>query len=140
VEAPAAERVEAPAAERVEAPAAERVEAPAAERVEAPVAMGPEAPAVAERVEAAGARGLEGQVETSGTARAEPEIVNASAPEPAGEQLAEGTGAEIPTPANDTGETAARPEPPAAEPLVKPILVGAGGEPPVERKRGWWRR
>jgi ribonuclease E len=140
VEAPAAERVEAPAAERVEAPAAERVEAPAAERVEAPVAMGPEAPAVAERVEAAGARGLEGQVETSGMARAEPEIVNASAPEPAGEQLAEGTGAEIPTPANDTGETAARPEPPAAEPLVKPILVGAGGEPPVERKRGWWRR
>jgi hypothetical protein len=32
------------------------------------------------------------------------------------------------------------PEPPRSEPPVKPILIGADGEPPVERKRGWWRR
>jgi ribonuclease E len=31
-------------------------------------------------------------------------------------------------------------QPPPAEPLIKPILVGAGGEPPAEPKRGWWRR
>jgi hypothetical protein len=34
-----------------------------------------------------------------------------------------------PVPANDV----------LAGPLVKPILVGEGGEPPV-KKRGWWRR
>jgi hypothetical protein len=26
------------------------------------------------------------------------------------------------------------------EPLVKPIIIGGGAEPPVEKKRGWWRR
>jgi len=37
---------------------------------------------------------------------------------------------ETPVPANDV----------IAEPLVKPIIVGAGAESPVEKKRGWWRR
>jgi len=35
-----------------------------------------------------------------------------------------------PVPANDV----------IAEPLIKPILIGADGEAPVEKKRGWWRR
>jgi ribonuclease E len=37
-------------------------------------------------------------------------------------------------------EAAVEPEPAPAEPAVKPILIGAGDEPPAERKRGWWRR
>jgi hypothetical protein len=45
-----------------------------------------------------------------------------------------------PVPANDTTAAIVTPEPPPAEPLVKPILIGAGGEPPAEPKRGWWRR
>ena len=28
----------------------------------------------------------------------------------------------------------------APEPLIKPIVIGDGGSPVVERKRGWWRR
>jgi ribonuclease E len=94
--------------------------------------------------------------------RAATEIVNTTAPEPVAEALPAGATAEIetdkpekaaepektaepetgtliaaiPTPANDV----VAPEPPPAEPAVKPILVGAGGEPPAERKRGWWRR
>jgi ribonuclease E len=100
--------------------------------------------------------------EESGSARAEfeaeapPErpagetaFVNAGAPEPAGEALRAGSESAAPTPgpttaaptpANDTGGEIALPAPPTPEPLVKPILVGAEGEPPVERKRGWWRR
>lgn len=27
-----------------------------------------------------------------------------------------------------------------SEPAVKPILVGAEEEPPIEKKTGWWRR
>ena len=27
-----------------------------------------------------------------------------------------------------------------AGPLVQPIVIGAESTPPVERKRGWWRR
>jgi ribonuclease E len=71
------------------------------------------------------------------------EIVNSSAPEPAAETLkapAEPEAAAHPVPANDTTAEVVEPEAPAAEPLIKPILVGAGGEPPVEPKRGWWRR
>jgi ribonuclease E len=71
------------------------------------------------------------------------EIVNASAPEPAGETLAasdEPAAAAHPTPANDVTAEIVAPEPAPVEPLVKPILVGAGGEPPAEPKRGWWRR
>ncbi len=45
----------------------------------------------------------------------------------------------VPAPANDVAALDAG-EPPRPEPLVKPVLVGAGGEPPAERKRGWWRR
>ncbi len=41
----------------------------------------------------------------------------------------------VPVPANDVA-----PEPPPPAPAVMPILVGAGGEPPAEKKRGWWRR
>jgi hypothetical protein len=43
-------------------------------------------------------------------------------------------------PANDAGAELTEPEPPAPEPAIKPILIGADGEQPVERKRGWWRR
>ena len=38
------------------------------------------------------------------------------------------------------------PEPPApandrdAEPAIRPIVIGAEDKPPVEKKRGWWRR
>ena len=70
------------------------------------------------------------------------EIVNTSAPEPAGESLrtpAEPETAAHPIPANDTTAEVVTQEPPA-EPLVKPILIGAGGEPPAAPKRGWWRR
>jgi ribonuclease E len=70
----------------------------------------------------------------------EPEIVNTGAPEPAGGARLTGTEPQAPTPANDTGAEIALPEPPPSAPLVKPILIGAETEPPVERKRGWWRR
>jgi ribonuclease E len=95
----------------------------------------------------------------------EADILNTSAPEPAGEPLRAEMGqpaTSLPTPANDTAPAAdtAAPgvappdavepnagvaeivaaEPPPPEPLVKPIMIGAGGEPPAERKRGWWRR
>ncbi|WP_158930917.1 ribonuclease E/G [Acidisphaera sp. S103] len=102
----------------------------------------------------------------------EAEIVNSSAPEPAGEALpaepepaAEAVPAEpepvaeavsvvaeaekvteasaVPIEAEAVPPVAANdvaPEPAPAEPAIKPILIGAGGEPPVERKRGWWRR
>jgi ribonuclease E len=53
----------------------------------------------------------------------EPSLMEPLAPSPA-EALP-------PVPANDV----------IAEPLIKPILIGAGIEPPVEKKkRGWWRR
>jgi ribonuclease E len=75
-------------------------------------------------------------------AQPDADILNAAAPEPADEQLGSSTDPEPaspPVPANDTtGEIAT--SPPPAEPLVKPILIGAGGEPPAEPKRGWWRR
>ena len=73
-------------------------------------------------------------------AEPEPDIVNSGALEPAGETLRMREEATAPTPANDTGGEIALPEPPPPEPLVKPILIGADAEPPVERKRGWWRR
>jgi ribonuclease E len=63
------------------------------------------------------------------------EILNATAPEPSPEHLAVGSDPSAPTPANDVA-----PEPPPAAPVVVPILVGAGGEAPAEKKRGWWRR
>jgi hypothetical protein len=71
------------------------------------------------------------------------EIHNTAAPEPADEPLrtdVEQPEASLPTPANDTTGDIVIPEPPPAEPLIKPILVGAGSEPPAEPKRGWWRR
>ncbi len=70
----------------------------------------------------------------------EPEIINTAAPEPSGEARLTGAEPQAPTPANDTGSGIEMPEPPPPEPLVKPILIGADGEPPAERKRGWWRR
>jgi ribonuclease E len=45
-----------------------------------------------------------------------------------------------PIPANYVAAQPVAPEPPPAEPAIRPILVGSGSEPPVERKRGWWRR
>jgi ribonuclease E len=70
----------------------------------------------------------------------EPEIINTAAPEPSGEARLTDAEPQAPTPANDIGSGDALPEPPPPEPLVKPILIGADGEPPAERKRGWWRR
>jgi ribonuclease E len=73
----------------------------------------------------------------------ETEIVNTSAPEPASEPLRareEPDVADHPVPANDTAADIVTPEPAPPEPLVRPILIGAGGEPPAEPKRGWWRR
>jgi ribonuclease E len=70
----------------------------------------------------------------------EPEVVNGGAFEPAADTLHAGAEATALTPANDIGEQATLPEPPLPEPLVRPILIGADGEPPAERKRGWWRR
>ncbi len=64
------------------------------------------------------------------------EILNATAPEPSPERLEVAPPEpQVPTPANDVA-----PEPAPAAPVVVPILVGAGGDPPAEKKRGWWRR
>lgn len=78
--------------------------------------------------------------EVAVTTDPERDIVNSGAPEPTGETLRGEAEPAVPTPANDTGGEIALPEPLAPEPLVKPILIGADGEPPAERKRGWWRR
>ena len=71
----------------------------------------------------------------------ETEIHNTSGPEPAAQPMppTDAMAASPPAPANDTAAEI-DPEPAPAEPLVKPILIGAGGEPPAEPKRGWWRR
>jgi ribonuclease E len=59
------------------------------------------------------------------------EIVNTGALESAAtETAADVPSPEPPVPANDA----------APEPLVKPIIIGSGEEPPVAKKRGWWRR
>jgi ribonuclease E len=55
------------------------------------------------------------------------DIVNAAAPEPGSVAL----------PPDEADVTE---EPPPPEPAVRPILVGADGEGPLEKKRGWWRR
>ncbi|MEA2790510.1 MAG: ribonuclease, partial [Acetobacteraceae bacterium] len=86
--------------------------------------------------------------EATETIQPEVEIGNHSAPEPAGEpmlahataQAAETLAAIDESPAHEPVADVAIPEPPPPEPLVKPILVGADAEPPVEKKRGWWRR
>ncbi len=85
----------------------------------------------------------------------QPEIINTGALEPSGDAGLTDAESQAPMPANDTGSGNALPEPPSPEPpppeppppeppppepLVKPILIGADGEPPAERKRGWWRR
>ncbi|MEA2958802.1 MAG: ribonuclease, partial [Alphaproteobacteria bacterium] len=86
--------------------------------------------------------------EATETIQPEVEIGNHSAPEPAGEpMLAHATAQATETlaaidepPAHEPVAEVAIPEPPPPEPLVKPTLVGADAEPPVEKKRGWWRR
>jgi ribonuclease E len=73
---------------------------------------------------------------------AEAEIVNAGAPEPAAApELAtmEAQPDDLPQPTANGLDEIAMPEPPP-EPAIRPILVGAGGEAPSEKKRGWWRR
>jgi ribonuclease E len=88
-------------------------------------------------------------------AAVEPEIVNGGAPEPIAVSLppaeigAEEAGYNGAPPdaerVNGSGNTAEDDEivnagaPPPA-PLIRPILVGSDGEPPAEKKRGWWRR
>ncbi len=78
---------------------------------------------------------------------ATPDIVNGGAPEPVAVSLppiGEEPEAVIRNgaPAADKAdgdEIGSGDEPPPA-PLIKPILIGADGEPPAERRRGWWRR
>jgi ribonuclease E len=75
------------------------------------------------------------------------EIVNTTAPEPASiEPVAD------PVPAPAEPDITVEPVPvmaeappvaandAAPEPLVKPIMIGSADAPPVEKKRGWWRR
>ncbi len=71
------------------------------------------------------------------------EIVNSSAPEPAGEILiatTETVTTEASEPANETTASVTVSNAPTSEPVVKPVLIGADAEPPAEKKRGWWRR
>ena len=65
------------------------------------------------------------------------EIYNVTAPEPSPERLTMSEASAAPTPANDVEPSV---EQPPAAPAILPILVGAGDEPPAEKKRGWWRR
>jgi ribonuclease E len=88
------------------------------------------------------------EAQASEVTQPDAEIVNASAPEPVGEPIlahADTQTTESSAPAVEDQEQqpladVAIPEPPASEPLIKPILVGADAGPPAERKRGWWRR
>jgi ribonuclease E len=60
--------------------------------------------------------------------------------------LAEGSAEPTPVSEVPPTEPLAPPEPPApandqeAAPAIRPILIGAEEAPPVEKKRGWWRR
>ena len=65
------------------------------------------------------------------------DIQNATAPEPSPEPLTVAHAPVAPTPANDVAPPDEEPPP---VPAILPILVGAGDEPPAEKKRGWWRR
>jgi ribonuclease E len=99
-------------------------------------AAGPERAVVAEPLaEAAAAAAAEPVVP-----QPEPAIVNTAAPEPMGEPMHANGEDQAPVPANDISTEMTQPEPPPADPAIKPILIGADGEQPAERKRGWWRR
>jgi ribonuclease E len=68
-----------------------------------------------------------------------PAVETVSAPElPRQEAEAASDGAPEPTSTHQAAEEKEEPAP--AEPAIKPILVGAEGEAPAQRKRGWWRR
>jgi ribonuclease E len=129
--APTAEIVNSGAPEPEATPASDPEPVSASTQDAAPPEAEPGAPAEAEP---------EVMPETSAAAMPDPEILNSTAPEPATEALHARAEAKTLTPANDTGAEIAHPEPARPEPLVKPILIGADSEPPVERKRGWWRR
>ena len=73
-------------------------------------------------------------------AQTEQEIVNSAAPEPESETLQPHAEAAASQPVEDAPAEIDKPEPSRSEPLVKPILIGADGEPLAEKKRGWWRR
>jgi ribonuclease E len=140
-DAPIAERPEAPAlaagevtltpgAEEPPTAADEIVNAPPPEPVGESVAQDP----VVEAVPHEAVASAEPTPEPAATPTADPEAVaeTAPGPEPA---IVEPVAAQSdepapPVPANDV----------IAEPLVKPIVIGAGAEPPVQKKRGWWRR
>ncbi|PPQ31247.1 Rne/Rng family ribonuclease [Rhodopila globiformis] len=99
--------------------------------------------AATEAVEAAApAEAEEAPAQTEAPA-AEPDIVNAGAPEPAATPelvTSEARPADLPQPVTNGLDEIATPEPAPAEPAIRPILVGADGETPPEKKRGWWRR
>ncbi len=125
------------AEESVTAHAAEEVRGLEAAMAQTDATMAPPETALPPSVPAGVGRG------TGGPAQAELEIVNSAAPEPRGEAVPDRPEAGPvmhPTPANDTSAEIAIPEPPPPEPLIKPILIGADGEQPAEKKRGWWRR
>ncbi|MBN8896969.1 MAG: hypothetical protein J0H35_02090, partial [Rhodospirillales bacterium] len=108
----------------------------AAESAAPPTAPAPEAPAAEAQQPDAPPEGADAAV------TAEPgnagEIDAGEAPVPSATPPLLGTAAEtteapapeLPEAANDA----------AAEPLVKPIVIGGAEAPPVEKKRGWWRR
>jgi ribonuclease E len=77
----------------------------------------------------------------------EPNIVNGGAPEPVavslppiGEEPEAVVHNGASAPAEGESDEIGGDDAPPPPPLIKPILVGADGEPPAERKRGWWRR
>jgi ribonuclease E len=110
-------------------------------------------PAVAEDASAAiASESIEERTEAPEIPRPATEILNATVPESTvveeitqlelesgNEREDEPPEPAAPIPANDSEASSAPPDP-VPEPAVKPILVGLGGEPPPERKRGWWRR
>ena len=66
------------------------------------------------------------------------EVVNLSAYQsPAAEQH---TAAAVPETATNDAAVPEAANDATSEPLVKPIVIGSGTEPPMEKKRGWWRR
>ena len=97
------------------------------------------------------------EARSGGTPEASAEAASELAPQPAAADAVEATAeapraaeaGAAPAPAEaaaEAGSGTVAPEPapsepePSAEPAVKPIIIGAPDEPPVEKKRGWWRR
>ena len=78
------------------------------------------------------------------SAASEPEPLAAAEPLPEPEPMAAAEPMREPEPAAPESSAAAAPPVPAndiaAEPAVKPIIIGGEQDAAVEKKRGWWRR